>query len=68
MERATAREGLASALYQMEQALSLLDTCGAPGDIGAHLDLAMCRLREHLQSVPTTPDERQWSSGQHSSR
>ena len=68
MERAAAREGLFSALRQLEQALSVLDTCGAPADIGAHLDLGICLLREHLKSIPTAPDERQLSSGQHSSR
>ena len=36
------------ALELMEQALHQLDEGGAPADIGAHLDLAIVRLREHL--------------------
>lgn len=38
----------AAALDLMEQALGLLDQCDASADIGAHLDLAMCRLRESI--------------------
>ena len=37
---------LGRALLQMESALHLLDEAGAPADIGAHLDLALSRLRE----------------------
>jgi hypothetical protein len=37
-----------AALARMEQALELLDACNAPGDIGANLDLAICRLRDAL--------------------
>lgn len=32
----------------MEAALEMLDTGNYPAEIGAHLDLALCRLREHL--------------------
>jgi hypothetical protein len=32
----------------METALRMLDAGGYPADIGAHLDMALCRLREHL--------------------
>ncbi len=35
----------AAALQLMEEALELLDQCDAPADIGAHLDLAIQRLR-----------------------
>jgi hypothetical protein len=38
-----------AALTLMEQALELLDRCGTSLDAGAHLDLAICRLRERLQ-------------------
>lgn len=34
------------ALLHMEEALRILDEAVAPSDIGAHLDLAMCRLRQ----------------------
>lgn len=37
------------ALEKMEEALDLLDEDGAAGDVGAHLDLAICRLRERLE-------------------
>lgn len=38
----------ARVLDTMEAALEMLDVGGYPADIGAHLDLAICRLREHL--------------------
>lgn len=41
-------EAFEKALSYMEVALELLDGASAPGDIGAHLDLAVCRLREVL--------------------
>jgi hypothetical protein len=44
-------EMLAEALLYMQHALQLLDDAGAPGDIGAHLDLAICRLTE----LPAAP-------------
>lgn len=39
-------ERLYKALENMESALRLLDDLDAPADIGAHLDLAICRLKE----------------------
>lgn len=36
------------ALESMERALVILDEIGVPADIGAHLDLAIERLRAHL--------------------
>jgi hypothetical protein len=39
------REGVA-ALDHMEQALDLIDRCSGASDVGAHLDLAICRLRD----------------------
>ena len=38
----------AAALTLMEQALALLDEWGFALDVGAQLDLAMCRLRSYL--------------------
>lgn len=39
---------LNDALAYIEAALQILDDSTAPGDIGAHLDLAMHRLREEI--------------------
>jgi hypothetical protein len=39
---------LAKALEQMTTALEILDEIGAPGEIGATLDLAIARLRQML--------------------
>lgn len=44
------REG-AAALSLMERALELLDRCDCAMDVGAHLDLAVCRLREAIHSA-----------------
>lgn len=41
-------EGVA-ALAHMEQALQLLDGCGDALDVGGHLDLAICRLRDIME-------------------
>lgn len=46
-------EDRGSALALMERALELLDACGSGNDVGAHLDLAICRLRERLRLTPT---------------
>lgn len=40
---------LHSAMASMVAALELLDEAGAPADVGAHLDLAICRLREVIR-------------------
>ena len=52
------REGV-GALAHMEEALELLDGCNAPADVGAHLDLAICRLRDVLAEarIETSPKE-----------
>jgi hypothetical protein len=42
------------ALELMEQALEILDNSAVPGDVGAHLDLSIARLREHLR-IPNSP-------------
>lgn len=39
---------LSEARRLMNQALDILDELGEPGDIGSHLDLAICRLENHL--------------------
>lgn len=44
-------ERLDSAKTLMEDALQLLDDCGAPADIGAHLDLAIHRLSQLLDQT-----------------
>ena len=36
------------ALHTMAEALQLLDEAELPADIGAHLDLAIERLRDHM--------------------
>lgn len=42
------RNKLEKALSFMQSSLKLLDDADAPAAIGAHLDLAICRLRDHL--------------------
>jgi hypothetical protein len=47
------------ALALLEEALCMLDELGMPADIGAHVDLAICRLRERLGKSapgPGSPD------------
>lgn len=39
-------EELQTALAKMQDAIDLLDIAGAPADVGAHLDLAISRLKE----------------------
>lgn len=41
-------EQMQLALKIMQDALLLLDSAGAPPDIGAHLDLAIVRLKESI--------------------
>src|SRR3712207_6241191 len=45
-----ANSGLSDALGYLEAALTLLDAHDAPAHIGAHVDLAICQLKEHLQT------------------
>ena len=42
---------LDDALNFIEAALQILDASSAPGDIGAHLDLGLHRLREEIGRV-----------------
>jgi hypothetical protein len=46
---------LHDALGFMERALQLLDDSGCSADVGAHLDLAICRLREVLPDSGAGP-------------
>ena len=48
-----------NALALLEEALFILDELGMPADIGAQVDLAICRLRERLGKSapgPGSPD------------
>ncbi len=47
-DRPDHRSELADALSMMETALEQLDSAAAPGHIGAHVDLAIAKLRQHL--------------------
>lgn len=47
-----------AALRLIEDALDLLDRSGAPADIGAHLDLARCRLNAVLAELDDQNDHR----------
>lgn len=38
------------ALNHLEEALQILDVIEAPGNIGAHVDLAICQLKDVLQT------------------
>ena len=48
-EEMTAR-GFSGALQHLESALKFMDECNAPAHIGAHVDLALCLLRDHIKS------------------
>jgi len=41
---------MGAALALLEEALRVLDAIDAPAEIGAHVDLAICRLRDVVQS------------------
>lgn len=46
----------------MEEALKLIDQCDGTSEIGAHLDLAICRLRDLISRnaakvAPESPEE-----------
>lgn len=48
-------EALGKALVYMEAALQLLDDAEAPPDIGAHLDMALSRLKAILPQTAPQP-------------
>jgi hypothetical protein len=54
------REGVA-ALTRMEEALQLLDMIELPVETAAHLDLAICRLRDAFNKAGIVPPERSQS-------
>lgn len=60
MSQSTSRSGrpdARSALDHLEKALSILDAIDAPGNIGAHVDLAICELCEFLEVTrKSSPD------------
>ena len=43
-------DSISRALCLMQQALELLDQAAAPPDVGAHLDLAIQRLRDAMDT------------------
>lgn len=47
---------LRNALTLMEDALELLDDADCAADIGAHLDLAICRLRDFAPDASSAAD------------
>ena len=49
---ATSKEPAVEALDLMARALGLLDATTAPSDAGAHLDIAIHRLRDWIAAKP----------------
>lgn len=49
----TCDQAIVDALKHLEAALGLLDEADAPAQIGAHVDLAICQLRD---AFPQRPD------------
>jgi hypothetical protein len=45
----TSRQLRSEALQLLTEVLALLDQSAAPADIGAHVDLARCRLEGHME-------------------
>lgn len=50
------KNALDDALKHLCDALELLDLGDAPPHIGAHVDLAMCQLRDAIGSTPEVPE------------
>ena len=48
----TSKGGPAEALELMQRALQIIDTIPGAEDVGAHLDLALNRLRERIDRTP----------------
>jgi hypothetical protein len=59
-QAATLEHEGAAALALMEQALELLDRCDGAIDVGAHLDLAICRLREAINDAGAADSSASW--------
>lgn len=49
-------QAVIDALKHLEAALELLDGANAPAQIGAHVDLAICQLRDAFALRPERPD------------
>jgi hypothetical protein len=49
-----AKQKMDEACTLMERALALLDEADAPADVGAHLDMAICRLKASSSDVPVS--------------
>jgi hypothetical protein len=45
------------ALALLEKSLSILDQLGVPAEIGANVDLAICRLRERIGLPAAGPEQ-----------
>lgn len=62
MANSVSVSGYQKALGLMTQALAILDEMGAPGEIGAHLDLAICTLQSSSCADSTIKQAaQQWS-------
>lgn len=46
------RRMIAALLVDLQRVLARLDEIGAPGDVGAHLDLAIDRLEKFIDQDP----------------
>lgn len=53
----------ARALELMTEALATLDESALPANIGAHLDMAIGRLRQHIGAAETQPEGRVYAVG-----
>lgn len=45
------RERCCCALDHLRAGLAMLDAAGAPSDVAAHVDLAICKLEEAIDAV-----------------
>lgn len=52
------RDALGDAARHLRAALELLDSAGAPAQIGAHVDLAACQLETELVESSLPPSRR----------
>lgn len=53
----------AEAMHLLKRGLELLDSADAPAEIGANVDLALCRLLEHLEAQQELEARRRHSTG-----
>ena len=52
-------KGWSEALALMQRALAMLDETKAPAEVGAHLDLAIVRLAEHVDTAAAQMPQQQ---------